>query len=69
MSTQPATIFRQNYTQPPYWIETVDLTFELLAQYTQVTSLLRIKRNPQGVQRHAKEQRRRVFGLYDSGSP
>ena len=47
MSTQPATIFRQNYTQPPYWIETVDLTFELLAQYTQVTSLLRIKRNPQ----------------------
>jgi aminopeptidase N len=47
MSTQPETIFRQDYTPPPFWIETVDLTFELLPQSTQVTSRLRIRRNHQ----------------------
>lgn len=45
MSTKPASVFRQDYTEPPFWIETVDLTFELFAQHTQVTSFLRIRRN------------------------
>jgi aminopeptidase N len=45
MTSQPKTIYRQDYTPPAYWIESVDLTFDLQSEFTQVTNRMRIKRN------------------------
>ena len=41
----PKAIFLKDYMQPPYWIQTVDLRFELGEDETHVTSILVLKRN------------------------
>ena len=39
------TIFRKNYTAPPFFIETIDLNFELFHEKTRVTAKSAISRN------------------------
>ena len=39
-------ILRADYQPPAYWIETVDLTFDLDAQKTRVLNRMRLRRNP-----------------------
>ena len=39
-------ILRADYQPPAYWIETVDLTFDLDAQKTRVLNRMRLSRNP-----------------------
>lgn len=43
--TQPNTIYLKDYQEPNYWVKKVDMTFELSAQQTIVTSTLVIERN------------------------
>lgn len=40
----PKTIYLRDYQQPPYWIENIDLAFELGEEETQVHSRLMLKR-------------------------
>ena len=42
---KPVTVYRQDYREPDYWIDTVDLVFDLEAEDTQVTAVLAIRRN------------------------
>ncbi len=41
----PQVIYLKDYQQPPYWIESVDLVFELDEEQTRVTSTLVLKSN------------------------
>jgi aminopeptidase N len=41
----PKVIYLKDYCQPPYWIETVDLVFDLGEEQTRVSSKLKLKRN------------------------
>lgn len=38
-------IKRENYTAPPYWIDTVELTFDLDPQKTRVLNKMRVRKN------------------------
>lgn len=40
------TIYRHDYQAPAWWIETVDLTFDLDPQKTRVLNRMRLRRNP-----------------------
>lgn len=42
----PKTIYLKDYQPPEYLVETIDLTFHLLEEHTQVISRLRLIRNP-----------------------
>jgi len=44
---QSTTIYRADYRAPAYWIETVDLTFDLDPQKTRVLSRMKLRRNSQ----------------------
>jgi aminopeptidase N len=43
---QSAVIYRADYTPPAWWIDTVDLTFDLDPTKTRVLNRMRIRRNP-----------------------
>ena len=43
---QPTVIRRQDYAAPAYWIETVDLTFDLEPAKTRVLNRMTVRRNP-----------------------
>jgi aminopeptidase N len=43
---QPQAIEREAYTAPAFWIDTVDLTFDLDPTKTRVLSKMRLRRNP-----------------------
>ena len=42
---KPVTYYRKDYREPDYWIDQVDLDFELEAEATEVTAILSIRRN------------------------
>jgi aminopeptidase N len=42
--TQPITHYRKDYQQPDFWIDQIDLTFELEEDNTLVHSILKINR-------------------------
>ena len=42
---KPVTVYRKDYREPDYWIDTVDLDFELEENETRVTAVLAIRRN------------------------
>ena len=48
--TAPA-IFRHDYAQPAYWVETVDLGFDLVPSATRVAARTRLNRNPDSTKR------------------
>ncbi|HCL85719.1 MAG TPA: hypothetical protein DIC45_04275 [Comamonadaceae bacterium] len=43
---QATAIRRLDYAAPPYWIDTVDLTFDLDPAKTRVLNRMRLRRNP-----------------------
>ena len=43
---QPIAIRREDYSAPPYWIDTVELTFDLDPAKTRVLNRMRMRRNP-----------------------
>jgi len=43
---QPTAIRREAYTAPAFWIDTVDLTFDLDPTKTRVLNKMRLRRNP-----------------------
>ncbi|MEO7128131.1 MAG: aminopeptidase N [Rhodoferax sp.] len=43
---QPSAVHREDYTAPAYWIDTVDLTFDLDPAKTRVLNRMRLRRNP-----------------------
>ncbi len=43
---QPTAILREAYTAPAFWIDTVDLTFDLDPAKTRVLNKMRLRRNP-----------------------
>src|SRR3954468_1117632 len=43
---QPIAIRREDYSAPGYWIDTVDLTFDLDPAKTRVLNRMRLRRNP-----------------------
>ena len=43
---QPTAIQRAAYTAPAFWIDTVDLTFDLDPAKTRVLNKMRLRRNP-----------------------
>lgn len=43
---QPLAIRREDYTAPAYWIDTVELTFDLDPTKTRVLNRMRLRRNP-----------------------
>ena len=45
-SQTAAAIHRKDYQAPPYWIETVDLCFDLDPAKTRVLNKMRLRRNP-----------------------
>ena len=45
-SDKPQAIYRRDYTAPDYWIDTVDLDFELGEEATLVRARLAVHRNP-----------------------
>ena len=45
--TAPNTIYLKDYTPPPYWIDSVNLHFELDEAQTRVVSEMEIRRNPE----------------------
>ncbi len=49
-----AAIYRHDYAQPSYWVETVDLGFDLYPSATRVAARTRLTRNPDSAQ-HAIE--------------
>ena len=42
---QPLTILREDYSATPYWIDTVDLTFDLDPAKTRVVNRMTLRRN------------------------
>ncbi|HXE21130.1 MAG TPA: aminopeptidase N, partial [Rhodoferax sp.] len=44
---QPAAVRREDYAAPAYWIDTVDLTFDLDPAKTRVLNRMRLRRNPE----------------------
>ena len=44
---QAAAIRREDYTAPAFWIDTVDLTFDLEPAKTRVLNKMRLRRNPE----------------------
>lgn len=44
----PETIFLKNYKAPAFLIDTVDLTLDIFDDHTEVTSVLKVVRNPHG---------------------
>lgn len=44
--SQKSVIYLKDYQPPAYWVESVDLRFELEPEHTLVTSRLRLRRNP-----------------------
>ena len=44
--SQPVAIRRDDYTAPAYWIDTVDLAFDLDPAKTRVLNRMRVRRNP-----------------------
>ena len=44
---QPVSIRREDYAAPAYWIDTVDLTFDLDPAKTRVLNRMRLRRNPE----------------------
>jgi len=44
---QPVAIRREDYTPPAYWIDTVDLTFDLDPAKTRVLNRMQMRRNPE----------------------
>ncbi|HXH03142.1 MAG TPA: aminopeptidase N [Candidatus Competibacteraceae bacterium] len=46
----PKTIYRKDYTPPPYFIDTIALRFELGEEGSLVTATSRLRRNPHGPQ-------------------
>ena len=66
----PKVIHLKDYQQPPYWIESVDLVFELGEEQTRVTSTLSLKKNEsiseqQQLVLHVEEMVLGCFRLYD----
>ncbi len=49
-SATPTVIRREDYAPPPFWIDTVDLTFDLDPAKTRVLSKMHIRRNPDAAQ-------------------
>ncbi len=47
-STSPQTVRLQDYKAPSYWVSTIDLTFELGDEFTEVTARTNLHRNPDG---------------------
>ena len=45
-TTTPEAIFLKDYTEPDFWIDTVDLQFELGEDFTTIESTLSLRRNP-----------------------
>ena len=45
-SAAGAAIFRMDYSAPPFWIDTVDLSFDLDPAKTRVLNKMRLRRNP-----------------------
>ena len=45
-SQAAAAIYRKDYQGPPFWIDTVDLTFDLDPAKTRVLNKMRLRRNP-----------------------
>src|SRR5690606_40839685 len=43
---QPAAVHRLDYAPPAYWIDTVQLTFDLDPVKTRVLNKMRLRRNP-----------------------
>ena len=43
---QPRAIFLKDYQAPEYWIDNTDLTFDLYEDHAMVTSVLKLRRNP-----------------------
>ncbi len=43
---QPSAIFRADYTAPAFWVDTVDLCFDLDPAKTRVLNKMRLRRNP-----------------------
>ena len=41
------TIYREDYTAPAFWIDTVDLTFDLDPVKTRVLNKMMLRRNPE----------------------
>lgn len=44
---QPIAILREDYSAPAYWIDTVELTFDLDPAKTRVLNRMRLRRNPE----------------------
>ena len=44
---QATAIFRDAYSAPAFWIDTVDLTFDLDPAKTRVLNKMRLRRNPE----------------------
>ena len=44
---QATAIRREDYTAPAFWIDSVDLTFDLDPAKTRVLSKMRVRRNPE----------------------
>ena len=44
---QPIAIRREDYAAPAYWIDTVDLTFDLDPAKTRVLNRMQMRRNPE----------------------
>lgn len=42
----PPTVYLKDYTPPAFWIDTVDLDFDIAAGSTTVTATLALRRNP-----------------------
>jgi aminopeptidase N len=42
----PQTIFRKDYTPPSYWVDTVEMGFDLDPESTRVATRIRMQRNP-----------------------
>ena len=45
-TTHISTIYRKDYQAPAYWIDTVDLTFDLDPAKTRVLNRMTLRRNP-----------------------
>ena len=43
---QVSVIRREHYTAPPYWVDSVELTFDLDPAKTRVLNKMRLRRNP-----------------------
>ena len=44
--TAPVTVRREDYSAPAFWVDTVDLSFDLDPAKTRVLSKMRLRRNP-----------------------